>query len=308
MKRTSILINNFNNARFLRTCVDSALAQTQRAAEVIVYDDGSSDDSLTVLASYRKRIRVLCGRRGVGEPWDNQAAAIAAAFRECTGEFIYLLDADDAFAAGKLAAYGAAFARSESVIMVQAPMWKIDVDGRIVGLERDWRRHADDYLSHIYATHEVNIYYPTSALAFRRSYLERRLPLDVSDGLPMWPDARLGLIAPHFGDIATLSNPYTFWRRHPRSHTMARKTSVYEQVRMNRIFYNAFCARRGLPGVRGWRSAQHRRRWLRHICPAALLKLYQWKRRAAVAEIDPSRVGRRSPPQRQPEKITSGDE
>jgi len=72
-----------------------------------------------------------------------------------------------------------------------------------------------------------------------------------------------------------LNEPHTLWRRHARSHTVLTRTSVYEQTRMNRRFYNAYCVKNGLPRINPWRSSQQRRRWLRHICPQFLLDLYQ---------------------------------
>jgi glycosyltransferase involved in cell wall biosynthesis len=47
--KISVLINNYNYAQFLRQCVDSALTQTLVPHEVIVVDDGSTDDSLALL-------------------------------------------------------------------------------------------------------------------------------------------------------------------------------------------------------------------------------------------------------------------
>ncbi len=276
--RTSVLVNNFNNARFLRMCIDSVLGQTRTPDEIIVYDDGSTDDSIRILETYGEAIRVIRGERQAGLPWNNQAKAIEHAFRACSGDIVFLLDSDDAFASGKIAAYLPVFAADESVVMVQSPLWKIDDDGVYTGIEYDVRRHASDYLRHIAETHEVNIYYPTSSLAFRRSYLQQRLPLEVGDGLALWPDARLSLIAPHFGKIVTLDQPFTWWRRHAASHTVVRKTSVYEQVSMNRSFYNAFCRARGLPQVSTWRSREHRRRWLRHISPEWLVRVYHYQR------------------------------
>jgi len=275
-ERISVLINNRDNAPFLRQCVDSVLGQTQPPDEIVVYDDGSKDRSRSILAEYSMpNLQVIERPGGTGTPMQNQAQAIEGAFRVSTGTVVFLLDSDDAFAADHIASYMAAFGRSERIVMVQAPLWKINDLGETVGLEFDERRHAKNYLDHIYSNHEVNIYYPTSSLAFRRTYLEQRLPLDQSDGLLLWPDARLALVAPHFGDIVTLDEPHTLWRRHARSHTVIKKTSVYEQVRMNRIYYNKFCARRGLAPVRSWKSRQQMKRWLRHICPPFLVESFQ---------------------------------
>lgn len=274
--RISVLINNRDNASFLRSCVQSALDQSHAADEVIVYDDGSRDESRAILAEFASsKVRVIAGPGGTGTPMANQAHAIDQAFRASTGEFIFLLDSDDAFGPDHIKSYLAAFARSENIILVQAPLWKINERGEVMGLEYDPRRHAENYLEHIYANHEVNIFYPTSSLAFRRRYLEQRLPLDQSDGLPLWPDARLVVIAPHFGDVVTMTEPHTYWRRHARSHTVVKKTPVWDQVQMNRAYYNQFCASRGLAPVRSWRSRQQVKRWLRHICPPFLVEQFQ---------------------------------
>jgi glycosyltransferase involved in cell wall biosynthesis len=275
MDRISVLINNRDNGRFLRRCIDSVLAQTRPADEVIVYDDGSVDDSRAILAAYGPALRVIEGPGGTGTPMQNQAAAIEAALEASIGELVFLLDADDAYGPDHVAAYAVAFARSERVIMVQAPQWKLDAEGQVLGLEYDPRRHAADYLKHIASTQDVNIYYATSALAFRRRYLLQRQPLSRDEGLPMWLDARLALVAPHFGDVVTLDEPHTFWRRHAGSHTVRKKLSVYEQMRMNREYYNRFCAARGLPQIRTWRSPQHLKRLLRHVCSPRLVAGYQ---------------------------------
>lgn len=273
--RVSVLINNYNNAPFLRGCIDSVFTQTRPADEVIVCDDGSSDGSLAVMEEYKTRLTIISQPRGRSTPWANQGAIIHTAFRASTGEIIFLLDGDDLFLPTKIERYLAAFAATPRAVLVQGTLRKIDQHGRELGLEYDSRRHARNYLQHIYTTHEVNIFYPTSAQAFRRSYLEQRLPLDFSDGLPLWTDARLALVAPHFGEIVTLDEPHTLWRRHPRSHTVAKKTAVFDQMQTNRHYFNAFCAARGLRPITGWRSAQHRKRWLRRLCPPFLLSLYQ---------------------------------
>ena len=52
----SVIINNYNYGRFLRGAIDSALNQTYPHTEVIVVDDGSTDGSPEVIATYKNRI------------------------------------------------------------------------------------------------------------------------------------------------------------------------------------------------------------------------------------------------------------
>jgi hypothetical protein len=87
----SILINNYNYARFLDEAIDSALAQTYPNIEVVVVDDGSTDNSREVIAGYGDRIRGVLKENG------GQASAFNAGFAAINGDIICLLDADDLF-------------------------------------------------------------------------------------------------------------------------------------------------------------------------------------------------------------------
>jgi glycosyltransferase involved in cell wall biosynthesis len=282
---TSVLVNNYNNERFLRHCVDSVLAQVPAAGEVIVYDDGSTDGSLDILRSYGDRIRILRAAHEPRRPWENQAEAIAAAFAVSTGELIFLLDGDDAFLPGKIAAYTEAFAKTRCV-MVQAPLEKLDDNGTFLGLEYDSARHRHDPLKHIYAENDLNTYYPTSALAFSRDYLEARLPLDVEDGRPMWPDARLALLAPLFGCVVTLDAPLSQWRRHARSHTVIQPFVLHRLLRDNFEYFNEYCARSGRRTVSLWRCRQFRRNWIgQQLLPRPVLKWWVRRTQARRARV-----------------------
>src|SRR5271166_6653726 len=87
----TILINNFNYGRFLRQAIDSALNQTYHNVEVIVVDDGSTDESRTIIGSYGNRIISVLKKNG------GQASAFNAGIAASQGEIICMLDADDFF-------------------------------------------------------------------------------------------------------------------------------------------------------------------------------------------------------------------
>ena len=89
LPKVSIVINNYNYGRFLADAIDSALTQTHPQLEVIVVDDGSTDNSREVIARYGDRIRPIL------KPNGGQASAMNAGVAASTGDIIFFLDSDD---------------------------------------------------------------------------------------------------------------------------------------------------------------------------------------------------------------------
>jgi glycosyltransferase involved in cell wall biosynthesis len=85
----SIIINNYNYDRFLTEAIDSALKQTYPNIEVIVVDDGSTDNSRQIIAGYGDRIIPILQENG------KQSAALNSGFAASHGDVIIFLDADD---------------------------------------------------------------------------------------------------------------------------------------------------------------------------------------------------------------------
>jgi glycosyltransferase involved in cell wall biosynthesis len=85
-----IVIDNYNYGRFLGAAIESALAQTHPRVRLIVVDDGSTDDSREVIASYGDHLEEVVLQENAG-----QAAAINAGLGRCRGDVVMILDADD---------------------------------------------------------------------------------------------------------------------------------------------------------------------------------------------------------------------
>jgi glycosyltransferase involved in cell wall biosynthesis len=93
----SLVIATFNHGRLLPEALDSAIGQTLEGVEIVVVDDGSTDDTPAVLARYGDRIRVVHqSNRGL-------AAARNTGLAAARGAYVSFLDADDVLMPTKLA-------------------------------------------------------------------------------------------------------------------------------------------------------------------------------------------------------------
>src|SRR5437773_3884093 len=92
----SCIIPVFNGERYLTEGLDSILAQTYRPIEIIVVDDGSTDGTRELVASYRDQVRYLW------QPNSGPATARNQGLSAASGEFVAFLDADDLWHPEKL--------------------------------------------------------------------------------------------------------------------------------------------------------------------------------------------------------------
>ena len=120
----SIVIPSFNSGEYIDEALDSALAQTGVTTEVIVVDDGSSDDTVAKVKAYGDRVRLI--------EQANQGSAVARnrGVAEAQADFIAFLDADDYWHPQKLARQWAAVERGAALVYARFTLWQALPDGR----------------------------------------------------------------------------------------------------------------------------------------------------------------------------------
>lgn len=213
----SILITSYNYAPYLAQALDSALDQSYQELEVIVVDDGSSDDSPDIIASYGDRLTAVL------KPNGGPASALNLAFEHCHGELVCLLDADDLFETDKVAAVVDAAQRAPDAALIHHQLQIIDADGR--PLRKPFPRHVahgdirDDVVRRGgWFSHGV-----TSGLTFRRDYLERLFPIPQNyemrvgtelRSMALGVDSYLAGPAPFVAPVAGIARPLARWRWH----------------------------------------------------------------------------------------------
>jgi glycosyltransferase involved in cell wall biosynthesis len=119
----SVIIPNYNYAQYLPQALDSVVAQTYPNVEIIVVDDGSTDESHAILRKYRDRIRLFQQHREGVSVARNRGA------QESKGELIAFLDADDLWLPTKLERQVAKFIEDPDIGLVHCGWEAIDKSG-----------------------------------------------------------------------------------------------------------------------------------------------------------------------------------
>ena len=88
-RKVSVIIPNYNYAQYLGEAIESVLNQTYKNIEIIVVNNGSTDNSLEILEKYSKKIS-LVNQENLG-----QSGARKSGLEKATGDYIAFLDADD---------------------------------------------------------------------------------------------------------------------------------------------------------------------------------------------------------------------
>jgi glycosyltransferase involved in cell wall biosynthesis len=182
----SIVIDNYNYAEYLAACIDSALAQSWPATEVIVVDDGSTDASRSIIEQYGARIRTVLQEN------HGQAAAFNAGVAAAQGDYVGFLDADDLWHANKVERVLAAFAAHPEAGWLRHRVAVVDSrlrqTGRAIPGIRVTRMAWPD--PHAFA--EGCVMAPTSAIVLARRIAEQVFPLPLptaADGVELRYDA-----------------------------------------------------------------------------------------------------------------------
>lgn len=210
----TVLINNFNYARFLHASIESALAQSYRSIEVVVVDDGSSDGSREVISSYGDQVVAVYKENG------GQASAFNAGFTCSSGDIVTFLDADDMLDDRVVARVVEAFSRHPRTAMVQCRLELADAAGRPLGAFMPpgyVRMPTADLRNRPEQLNNVSWWAPTSGISVASTVLSRVLPLP-QDLFRISADIGLARACALCGPVVSLREPGGYYRSHGENY------------------------------------------------------------------------------------------
>ena len=167
----SILIINYNYGSYLAEAIDSALNQSYPHKEIIVVDDGSTDNSRDVIAAFGDRVVPICKDNG------GQASAWNVGFARSKGDVICFLDSDDIFLPSKIERVLAAFASRPTGWCFHEQQW---TDATLHPIDTPRISYKSGYYDFRAEVRQGKCrFYPpaTSGLSFSRRLLEQVFPM-----------------------------------------------------------------------------------------------------------------------------------
>jgi glycosyl transferase family 2 len=224
----SIIISSYNYGRFVGMAIESALAQTYASLEIIVVDDGSADDSRSVIRRYAGRVRTIFKNNG------GQASAWNSGFAASKGDVVIFVDSDDVLLPTAVAEAMSLF--DSDVAKVHWPLWEVDERGAKLGevTPRDILSEGNLRSALQRAGADGYTWPPTSGNAWSRAFLERVMPMPEPE-YRTCPDYYLSTLAPLFGTVRRLTEPQACWRNHGDNHSWSQPIGQRLQTMLHRL-------------------------------------------------------------------------
>lgn len=195
MKRVSVIIPTYNRGNYIGQAIESVFQQTLTDLEVIVVDDGSTDDTYEMLQPYLEKVRyVKTENRGPSH-------ARNVGMRMANGEYISFLDSDDLYYPMKSGLQAQILSAFPDVAMVSSELSGFDDRGF-------W----DEF--HLRTYHQSG--YRGGGLTYDKIYPEKISLMELGLATPAWPDAfaYFGNIFDTYFQYMVVSTNTMMFRRH----------------------------------------------------------------------------------------------
>jgi glycosyltransferase involved in cell wall biosynthesis len=211
----SIIITNYNYGSFLKRAIDSALNQTYSHIEIVVVDDGSTDNSHEIIRSFDDRLIPIFKENG------GQASAFNAGFLNSRGEIICFLDADDQFTSEKIEEIVNIFRTHQEIGWCFNALKQINssTDETLAIMAPHGSSSVMDWRKSMIEQGERPPFAPaTSALSFRRETLAKILPMPEVEGI---------LLSDNYIKFAAVSLKQGFYLNRPLSIMSIHGNNLY---------------------------------------------------------------------------------
>lgn len=202
-EKVTVYITNYNYGRFLEKAITSVLAQTYPNIEILIFDDGSTDDSSSILEKYADDPEIKIFKKKN----EGLNATIIKAFETATGNYVVRLDADDWFEPRIIEKLVTEIKKDDEIALVFPDYYEVDENGNI--LHRIKRHDFNDNVTIL-----DQPAHGACTLVRKKHYYDvggHSRAYSCQDGVDLW------LALTHKYKVANLNEPLFFYRKHSES-------------------------------------------------------------------------------------------
>ncbi len=233
-KRISVAMPTYNGAAFLKEQLDSIISQLTVEDEIVISDDGSTDETLQILHSYEESdvtIRIIDGpKAGIKKNVENALA-------HCTGDYIFLADQDDIWFPDKVNRVMECFSdKNINLVIHDAVVFSEDPKKPFMDSFFAFRKAKAGICKNIWRNSYIGC-----CMAFRSGLLKKVLP--IPDAIEMH-DQWIGILNDfYYKKSYFLQTPLLYYRRHGENNSSMAPYSAGKRLKNRLTFIGQFLRR-----------------------------------------------------------------
>ena len=233
--RVSVAMDTYNGSDYLCQQIDSILGQLGEQDELVISDDGSQDNTVSILREYQKKdskVRLFQG------PGQGVKRNVGHAIQNTRGQYIFLADQDDIWLPGKVEKVLQAFERQNASVVIHDARVFADHNTSDILMESffAFRGAKPGVLKNI-----IKNSYIGCCMAFRRELLEVILP--IPEQIEMH-DQWIGILGDYYaGKSCFIREPLLLYRRHQKNQSGMTHYGFGKMLRNRFVFLGCFFRR-----------------------------------------------------------------
>lgn len=230
MPQVSIIVPSYNRAEFIPATLDSILAQSFKDFELIFVDDGSTDNTETILSKYTAQDPRI---KYIKQANSERAIARTHGLQKAQGQYLALVDSDDIWYANKLEKQIEVLEAKPEIVFCYAAVNRINLDGKRVKTAPRQHQGFSDY---IYLNLLIRNFIPSVTPIFRREVFDK-VGAQNTEFIP-YEDWDFWLRMSLEGKFFHIKEPLGDYRLHPGQSVKNTKADHIEKVTLGVLEQN----------------------------------------------------------------------
>jgi len=200
--KASVVIANYNNAKFINDCINSLKSQTYNDIEIIFFDDNSQDNSIEIIEKF-KDVKIIKNNFQTKFGSINQINAFQKAIEVSTGDVIFFLDSDDYFHHNKIEKIIDLFSSDKNKMIIYDFPIILKSNSKIIQKKTNM----------IFKTYWEYIH-PTSCISVRKNFINKVFDITLNEKFTnIWLDLRILLFSKYLHKYNTINENLTYYRQ-----------------------------------------------------------------------------------------------